>query len=62
MKYATIESIEEGIGEIKTLIREILIQESFFLRSEDIKFIEKGREDYEFGKVISTKTLRKIIE
>jgi len=43
MHYATIESIEEEIKEIKEMISQAIFQESFYLKKEDIEAIEKGR-------------------
>ena len=62
MYYATIESIDEEIKEIKGMIRELIEQESFFLKKRDIEIIEKGRADWEKGKTISGEQLLRRIE
>lgn len=62
MYYPTIESIDEEIKEIKNMIRELIEQESFFLKKSDIEIIEKGRLDWERGKTISGEQLIKKIE
>lgn len=54
-----LEGLHEKIDRLQCVIEQLIHKEYFFLSKKEINLIKKGRDDYEYGKSISTSQLLK---
>lgn len=62
MTWITLEEMNGSINQLTEAVYQILHKENFILTNTDIRHIRNGRDDYEYGKSVSGKTLSEFVD